>query len=50
MKKVKSQPFNEVYSQKQIDEVDNRIMKAKKKYDAKLYANLFMAKDFAMNN
>ena len=42
--------FNEIYSQEEIDEVDKRIMEAKKQYDSKLYANLLKAKDFPMNN
>ena len=45
-----SKPFTDVYSQEQIDEVDKRIMDAKRKQDAKLYAALLKAKDFPMNN
>ena len=43
-------PFNEVYSQEQIDEIDNKIREAQRKYNAKLYDNLLKAKDFPMNN
>lgn len=42
--------FNKVYSQEEIDAVDNKIAEAKRKYDAKLYAELLKAKDFPMNN
>ena len=49
-KKLDIRPFHEVYSQEQIDEVDNRILEEKRKYDAKLDANSFKAKDFSMNN
>ena len=49
-KKLYIKPFHKVYSQEQIDEVDNRILEEKRKYDAKLYADSLKAKDFPMNN
>lgn len=49
-KKLDIRPFHEVYSQEEIDEIDNRILKAKRKHDAKLYDALLKAKDFPMNN
>ena len=50
MKKLNTKPFHEVYSQEQIDEIDNKILEAQRKYDSKLYADLIRAKDFPMNN
>ena len=47
---MEEKPFNEVYSQEEIDEVDKRILEAQRKYEAKLYADSLKAKDFPMNN
>jgi hypothetical protein len=49
-KKLDTKPFNKVYSQEEIDEVDKRIMEAKRKHDTELYDALLKAKDFPMNN
>ena len=50
MNKIETKPFSEVYSQEQIDEIDEKILEAQRKHDAKLYADMLKAKDFPMNN
>ena len=48
--KLITRPFNEVFSQEEIDAVDQRILEAQKKERKRLEDAWYKAKDFPMNN
>ena len=50
MSQLEIKPFNEVYSQEEIDKVDKKILEAQHQYDARLRDAFHKVKDFPMNN
>jgi len=50
MEKIIIRPFNEVFSQEEIDAVDKKILEAQEKERKRLEKAWAKAKDFPMNN
>ena len=48
--KIITRPFNEVFSQEEIDAVDKRILEAQEKERQRLEKAWLKAEDFPMNN
>lgn len=49
-KSATSRTFNSVYNHEQVREIDNRIMRAQKKYNARVQKAMANAKDFVITH